>query len=939
MTCAPRPPSSRALVAGLVVAVLASLLRPALAGSSPDPAPLEASLRPVAGDERLLELRFRSAVLGRETTSLVALPVRYREHGRPAPTSYLLHDRVMGGSARPEVEALRASFEHPEFVLVAPDMGAQAWCGSCLWTDGRNGLGVAAESHLHAELIPVVEHLLNVRSDRGSRGVLGVGMGGTGALVQALRHPDRFGFVGGINATLDLAGPDLPGLDEAALASQGLAPLAAAEALHRNVSPADLAEGALNAGLEVLVSSDGSDLQRRAVADRVSAVWTELGFAHTYVTSNPAGTLGRTLVERMNRTLARPSVDPWRFSYKTTDRQLSLWGYDLTVDRPNDEFLHLLGARRDGRSLILAGTGVVHVVTPPAFVAGRVYRVLFTPDPKSQDPLVDPDVPVNPYQSRPQDVAADEDGRLRFDVALEATRPVPEIEALVRTGAQPLEHVLVQVIDPAPHPEPAEPATLPLYADPATLPAPFDAWDVTVEVATNAANPAPRSPQVLRLEFSSPSLAALDAEKEHYTGSRGSVMVYLPDRYVRSDEVLPTLYWLHGTGHGDQHLNLRLRDLADALSFVVVVPDSGTAMSWCKDCQWVDPRDPHDVVSDPSDTAYPLDAQVPGAGEGGGPGDTYLHRELIPLVEELFRLRTDRAGRAVAGNSMGALGALNQAFRHPDVFSFAGGLSGWLDHASYDTGNTPQWLSYFESHNYPQREQGPALYRDVSPLHTAPGAITSNVDVIASIGDSCVATGKWCASTEQLSPDEALGRTNHDRVAGRLTTLGLPWTHPRYHGIHYAPDGDVFRAYYLPRLLRHFEDPPPAPVVFSFKTTRQSFSLWGYDVVVDRDNLDFEFLHLLGVRRDGRDFTVAGTGAATVTTPPAFEPGEAYTVVVTPDGQPAQTRKLMADGRGRLHLTVQLGPTRSVPEHESVVAAGAFPFPHTRVEVLGEEDR
>lgn len=927
----------RLTASAAVVAVLAPPLPSLLAEGRTRVRTPAATLTPVDGKDRLLELRFDSRVLGRETTSLVALPQNYRRNGQPTSTAYYLHDLTADGGAWAEFDGLRLSDAGQQFVVVAPDLGVTPWCGSCLWTDGANGLGVAADTYLQTELIPVVEQILNVRTDRSGRGVFGSGMGGTGALIEGLRHPDRFRFIGAVNGTLDLAGPDLPAVDEAALASQGVPPLATAEALHRNASPADLAEDALNEGLEVLVTADPGDRQRHAIADRVSAVWTEIGFAHTYVDTASTGAFRDYFVDRMNLTFSRPVVNPWRFSYKTTDRSLGLWGYDLKVDRPNDEFLHLLGARRDAHSLILAGTGTVQVTTPSVFTPGHTYRVDATPDPKSEDALVDPNVPVNPYQPRTSYARAGDDGRLRFAVGLAPTRLVPETEALVKAGEFPIEQTRVEVTDPD-HREATttDEPTGPLYRDPATLPAPFRDWDVRVEVAENDANPVPRSSQVLRLEFSSPSLAAMDAAKPHYTGSRGSVMVYIPDRYLHTDAALPVLYWLHGTGHGDQHFNLRLRELLGQMSFLVVVPDSGSAMNWCKDCAWVDPRKPHDVISNPDDTSYPLDAQVPGSGEGGGPGDTYIHRELIPLIQALFRVRTDRAGRAVAGNSMGALGALNQAFRHPDVFSFAGGLSGWLDHADYDTVNTPQWVTYYESHHYPLREQGSALYRDVSPLHTAPGALTANVDVVASVGDECVASGTWCARPDRFSVDEALARANHDRVAGRLTTLGLPWTHPRFHGMHYYADGDVFRAYYLPLLLRHFADPPPEPEVFSFKTTRQAFAIWGYDVTVQRANFDFEFLNLLGVRRDARDFTLAGTGTATVTTPAAFVPGSTYVVVITPDGKPAQHLQCQADEQGRLLLQdIQLGPSRMLPEHEAAVDAGLYPFPHTRFEVFG----
>ncbi|HEX9888790.1 MAG TPA: alpha/beta hydrolase-fold protein, partial [Nitriliruptorales bacterium] len=916
----------------------------------------DATFAPVPGEARTYELRFFSEVLGIETTSLVVLPPTYREHGLRSPVAYYLHDRTPEGSARDEVTRLPLTTEDAaqRFVVVAPDVGEQAWCRLCLWIDAANGLGLDADSFLHDELVPVVEANLNVRSDRGGRGVFGSVMGGTGALIQALRHPDRFVFAGAFGPTIDLAGSDLPATDEASLATQGVPPLAVAEALHRNLSPADLASDAVNAGIEVLLSVGNGcatagagcssatpavladEAHRAAIAERVSPVWTELGFPHTLlrfdgVTGASDGEVfaGR-YVARMNTVFARPAEDPWWFSYKTTDRSFDVWGYRFDVDRPNTEFLHVLGARRDGRGLILSGTGSAQVTTPGRFRPGRSYRVVTTADPRAEDPL-DPGVAVNPYHDVSQTVTADATGRLRFDVPLAATRLTDEREAALHAGAHTLEHVRVQVHDVHGPPGGREDTpdvvpTGPLHRDPALLPAPFAAWDVTLEVAANAGNPA-RSPQILRLSFDSPSIGA--DVWTHLTGPRTSTMIYLPDRYVETDEPLPVVYHLHGTGHGNQHFNLRLHELLGTLGFVVVVPDAGGSVSWCKDCQWVDRR----AVTD-----HPLDAQVPGAGEGGGPGDTYLHTELIPLVEELFHVRTDRASRAVIGNSMGALGALNQALRHPDRFAFAGALSGWLDHGSPDTGHTPQWLTYFESQRYPLQEQAPALYRDVSPLHTAPVALGANIQVVASVGDGCVGTEGWCwgphnPASSDLLYSEILANNNHSLVAPRLDTLGMPWTHARWRGVHWSPDGDVFRAYYLPRLERVFDDPPPEPERFSFKTTRTAFAAWGYDIEIDRPNHDFEFLNLLGARRDGREFTLAGTGRARIATPPAFEPGTAYAVRLTRDGNPDPVAHLVADAAGRLVLDVVLGPGRELPEHEPLVAAGAFPFPHTRVEI------
>lgn len=54
-------------------------------------------------------------------------------------------------------------------------------------------------------------------------------------------------------------------------------------------------------------------------------------------------------------------------------------------------------------------------------------------------------------------------------------------------------------------------------------------------------------------------------------------------------------------------------------------------------------------------------------------------------------------------------------------------------------------------------------------------------------------------------------------------------------------------------------------------------------------------------------FEVRGSGTATVTTAPLYQPGARY-VVETRDGEHATRTVQRADEAGRLHVTVELGP-------------------------------
>ena len=131
--------------------------------------------------------------------------------------------------------------------------------------------------------------------------------------------------------------------------------------------------------------------------------------------------------------------------------------------------------------------------------------------------------------------------------------------------------------------------------------------------------------------------------------------VYLPDEAARGAGPLPVAYLLHGYGGGQREWlqGGRLEALLDRLieegaiaPLIAVMPEAGK--SWYVD-----------------------------SAEFGGPGDyqTAIARDLVRHVDATYPTSASRSGRAVAGLSMGGYGALNLAFRHPDVFGAVAALS------------------------------------------------------------------------------------------------------------------------------------------------------------------------------------------------------------------------------------------------------------------------
>jgi S-formylglutathione hydrolase FrmB len=130
-------------------------------------------------------------------------------------------------------------------------------------------------------------------------------------------------------------------------------------------------------------------------------------------------------------------------------------------------------------------------------------------------------------------------------------------------------------------------------------------------------------------------------------------IVILPENYTVKGDKYPVLYLLHGwsgsyagwLGEAPQ-----LKNHADHYQMMIVCPDGGYD-SWYLDS--------------------PVDSTVR--------YDTYMSKELVPYIDYYYHTRPEKAGRAIAGLSMGGHGAITLAAKHPDVFGAAGSMCGGLD--------------------------------------------------------------------------------------------------------------------------------------------------------------------------------------------------------------------------------------------------------------------
>ncbi|MFO7322458.1 MAG: alpha/beta fold hydrolase [Chloroflexota bacterium] len=131
--------------------------------------------------------------------------------------------------------------------------------------------------------------------------------------------------------------------------------------------------------------------------------------------------------------------------------------------------------------------------------------------------------------------------------------------------------------------------------------------------------------------------------------------VYLPAGYEASELRYPVVYMLHGRGD-DMYAWWNVKDLLDTLIASEELPPLIAVMP--------------DVPS--SDRAsYYIDSEYTGADFPSEKVETAFFSDLIPHIDASYRTIATRAGRVIAGYSMGGYGAIRYALAHPDVFQSA----------------------------------------------------------------------------------------------------------------------------------------------------------------------------------------------------------------------------------------------------------------------------
>jgi enterochelin esterase-like enzyme len=146
------------------------------------------------GELRIMEsLSMQSRILGQEVKFSVCLPVDYYEGNQSYPVVYLLHG--LGDDETSWLEYGRIS-QYADWATekdsVVPMIFIMPEGYTNYYVNDYKGSFLYQDMFVK-ELVPYIDSLFRTIADRQHRGLMGYSMGGFGALVLHLKHPDVFG--------------------------------------------------------------------------------------------------------------------------------------------------------------------------------------------------------------------------------------------------------------------------------------------------------------------------------------------------------------------------------------------------------------------------------------------------------------------------------------------------------------------------------------------------------------------------------------------------------------------------------------------------------------------------------------------------------------------------------------------------------------------------
>lgn len=374
------------------------------------------------------------------------------------------------------------------------------------------------------------------------------------------------------------------------------------------------------------------------------------------------------------------------------------------------------------------------------------------------------------------------------------------------------------------------------------------------------------------------------------------VRILVPNDFETSGARYPVVLLLHGVGDTSSAWTTNrdgfsgtVEDFTADKDVIVVMPDGGSNADagWYTD--WF------------NDGAF-----------GSPQWATYHLVQLLDYVDRAFPTRTDRNGRVVAGLSMGGFGAMSYAARHPDLFAGAFSFSGALDNEAIGT--------VVDDRIWGPRSTHEVRHRGHNPVDLAENLADTEVWFRIGMG---LPGGPAPKDDRSIALEAALWPTN-ERFARALDAAGVEYTYRTYpmggHNWYHWQQG--FRLAW-PEMEALFDSVAEPPRSFDYRSIDSAFSVWGWDVAVDRAVT--EFLELREVSDAG--LTLRGSGSVSVTTPPSYRPHALHRIAISSDSDETASFWVQADDAGRLRFDVGLGPSHTLQQYTPAQRAAAASDP------------
>ena len=182
-------------------------------------------------------------------------------------------------------------------------------------------------------------------------------------------------------------------------------------------------------------------------------------------------------------------------------------------------------------------------------------------------------------------------------------------------------------------------------------------------------------------------------------GDQRSVAILLPTDYATSKRTYPVLYLLHGGGQDHMAFADRPWFQAQASRGVIIVTPNAKTLTG-------------------GDSWY-----VNSVAEPSAKYEDFIVKDVITYVDTHYRTVSTRDGRAIAGVSMGAWGAMMLGLRHHSMFSAIGAFSApyGISRQAPDMDMTSRTQQRFGAPNTPERmERDPAVLAANIPVESVP---------------------------------------------------------------------------------------------------------------------------------------------------------------------------------------------------------------------------